>query len=313
MNNDDFPLRVITVTGKALRAGEQKEVGETEKVTNTKMTLHPICAAAANTEVFIMKAAKKSGRAGGPPHTGAELLPKRALENRSRNLLTRRPTLHNFTVERDETEKFLQALDPKATEFTFQTFDEKGKNKKLVRVLNGTLDQHYDELVALNKQGAGIYVTINETDLKGRKAENVVRIRAVFVDLDGAPLEPAKQPQPHIIVESSPNRWHVYYLVTGMAVDAHVYRAAQRKLINRLGSDPKITDLPRVLRLPGFLHQKDKPFRVRVVEVRNGKPYSAEKFISHNAERQPAKSSIQEHRSSGRQGNPGGARRAACR
>lgn len=192
----------------------------------------------------------------------------------------------------NETKKFLQALDPKTEKFTFQTFDEKGENKKLVRILHGTIEQHYDTLNALNKQGAGIYITVNETDLKGRKAENITRIRAVFADLDGAPLEPARQPRPHIIVESSPKRWHVYYLVSGMQVDAAVFRAAQRKLIKRLGSDPKITDLPRVLRLPGFMHMKGKPFRTKIVDIWDGgKPYKAEKFLGE-VEKKPRKSRI---------------------
>src|SRR5262249_51532928 len=87
------------------------------------------------------------------------------------------------------------------------------------------------------------------------------------------------------IVESSPKRWHVYYRVTGMPLNE--FPAAQRKLIKRLNSDENITDLPRVLRLPGFPHQKGKPFKVKVRAVWKGKPYKAEKFISHEVEPKP--------------------------
>lgn len=177
-----------------------------------------------------------------------------------------------------ETKKFLQALDSTTDKFTFQTFDEKGKNKALVRVLHGTFDQHAEQLEKLNKQGAGVYVTVNATDLKGRKADNVKRVRCVFADLDGSPLEPAKKPRPHIIVESSPKRWHVYWRVQDMPLEQ--FRGAQRKLIKRLNSDKGIVDLPRVLRLPGFQHQKGKPFRTKIVELWNGKAYKAEKFIN---------------------------------
>jgi hypothetical protein len=31
---------------------------------------------------------------------------------------------------------------------------------------------------------------VNRGDLRGRKAENVVAVRAVFLDLDGSPLDP---------------------------------------------------------------------------------------------------------------------------
>lgn len=186
-------------------------------------------------------------------------------------------------VNRADTEKFLKALDSDQNTFTFQTFDDhpKRKDPNLVRVFHGTLAEHWDKLERLNKQGAGIYITVNATDLKGRKAKNITRIRAVFVDLDGAPLEPAlEKPQPHIVVESSPKRWHAYWLVKDMPVDDKAFRGAQRRLIKRLDSDPAVTDLPRVLRLPGFIHQKGKPYRVRIKQISNEKPYKARQFLN---------------------------------
>jgi hypothetical protein len=42
----------------------------------------------------------------------------------------------------------------------------------------------------LNDRGAGVFVVINETDGKGRRNENITRVRSQFVDLDGAPLAP---------------------------------------------------------------------------------------------------------------------------
>jgi len=186
-------------------------------------------------------------------------------------------------VNRVETEKFLKLLEPKGDQFTFQTFDDNNerKSKSLVHVLHGTLDQHYEQLCRLNKAGAGIYITVNETDLKGRKAQNITRVRAVFADLDGAPLKPALQkPLPQIVVESSPKRWHCYWLVKDMPVDAKIFRNAQKNIIKRLKSDPAVVDLPRVLRLPGFVHQKGKHFNVRVTTANTGiKPYKAKTFI----------------------------------
>jgi hypothetical protein len=41
---------------------------------------------------------------------------------------------------------------------------------RLTKVLHGTLAEHWDELVKINNRGAGIYVTINETDGLGRAA-----------------------------------------------------------------------------------------------------------------------------------------------
>ena len=48
----------------------------------------------------------------------------------------------------------------------------------------GSLSERWDELVDLNRKGAGIFVTVNETDGLGRKNSNIIRVRAVFQDDD---------------------------------------------------------------------------------------------------------------------------------
>ena len=42
------------------------------------------------------------------------------------------------------------------------------------------------------------------------------------------------------------------------------HRAVMQTMVERHGSDPNAKDLARVLRLPGFLHQKGVPFMVRL-------------------------------------------------
>jgi putative DNA primase/helicase len=92
----------------------------------------------------------------------------------------------------DQSQNFLECLDCNATTWTFQTFDDNAerKDKSLARIFNGTLDEHAAELTRLQQRGAGVFVTVNETDGKGRKRENIAKVRAFFLDLDGAPLEP---------------------------------------------------------------------------------------------------------------------------
>lgn len=168
-----------------------------------------------------------------------------------------------------EAHRFLKRLDPDAATWTFQTFDDNAdrKDRRLARVMHGTLEQHGAELTRLQSQGAGIYVTVNETDGKGRTAKNVTRARAVFVDLDGAPLEPVKEwLPPHIITSTSPGRYHVFWRVEGLPLDT--FTRAQKALIQRFHADPSVHDLPRVMRLPGFHHQK-----VSAKKGLNGVPY----------------------------------------
>src|ERR1700750_355981 len=85
---------------------------------------------------------------------------------------------------RAEAEGFLKVLDPNARRWTFQTFaDDKNKDDgSLVRILHGSPDELWPELVRLNNKGAGIFVTINQTNLEGRSTKNILRVRALFAD-----------------------------------------------------------------------------------------------------------------------------------
>ena len=203
-------------------------------------------------------------------------------------------------------EEFLKALDPSTDRFTFQTFDDNKERKKeraeanklrkqqgkkplkdpFAHIFHGTLAEHWNELVTLNAQGAGVYVTVNETDFKGRTEKNIVRVRAQFVDLDGAPFAPINDlkqtpTQPHIIVESSPKRFHAYWLIKPLVVEhdkkeadgkitkakevdgkitPDQFSAVQKAIAARYSGDSAVHDLPRVMRLPGFIHRKGAPF-----------------------------------------------------
>jgi hypothetical protein len=158
----------------------------------------------------------------------------------------------------------------------------KADKDPFAKVLHGTFKQRARTLERLNAQCAGIFVTVNETDLKGRNADNVTRVRAIFADLDGVDLEEAKAKLaevglvPHITVMSSPGRWHLYMLVTDFPLAS--FTDTQQRLIKLLGSDPAVHDLPRVMRLPGFLHQKGEPFPSACVMIGDHEPYGPEAF-----------------------------------
>jgi hypothetical protein len=170
-----------------------------------------------------------------------------------------------------EAHRFLQAMGRNSQqEITFQTFadgDDKDGCPAIIR--HGKLSQHAAELTKLNRQGCGIFWTVNGTDGKGRTAKNVTQVRAAFVDLDGAPLQPILDChlKPHVIVESSPGRYHAYWRVSDCPLER--FKAIQRALIAKFNSDPACCDLPRVMRLPGFWHLKGEPFQTRILEIRH--------------------------------------------
>ena len=89
-------------------------------------------------------------------------------------------SVHSADLE--QARSFLDALDPTGS-FTFQTFGERDKSPSLAVILHGDLEAHADRLVSLQQRGAGVFVTVNATDLQGRTQSNVIGIRAVFVDL----------------------------------------------------------------------------------------------------------------------------------
>jgi replicative DNA helicase len=208
-------------------------------------------------------------------------------------------------VDLQQAERFLTLL-AEGEPVTFQTFtDRDGAAQAYIR--HGTIEQHAAFLARLNQQRVGVYVMVNAGDGKGRKRENVVGVRALFLDLDGAPLEPVQACPltPHVIVESSPGKWHVYWMVSGCELAD--FEGYQKALAARFGGDPKVCDLPRVMRVPGFLHWKAEPFRTRIVELHELQPYPIAEIVAplelkkntftkppeprQNSDRQPAATS----------------------
>ncbi len=157
---------------------------------------------------------------------------------------------------------------------TFQTFDDSpAKKRHLAGILRGTLAQHETHLEAMNAKGAGIFATINRSVGEGRSNAGITGIRAIFIDTDGAPSPTNLPLKPHIVVLSSPGRWHLYWLVDG--VELEDFGVIQAALAAKYGTDPTITDLCRVMRIPGFDHRKGDPVRVQLLETRDAPPYTA--------------------------------------
>lgn len=170
---------------------------------------------------------------------------------------------------------FLQWIEPEAGSFCFRTFPDLGNGAG--HNYTGTLAQHAEALAADNATGHGVFAVISAG---GHKARDITRVRAVFADLDGAPLEPvlAFALQPHMVVESSPGRFHAYWLCDGLPLAQ--FADVQRSIAARFGSDPSVIDLPRVMRLPGFIHAKGSPFLSRVLQWNAHPRFTAEQVLT---------------------------------
>lgn len=152
---------------------------------------------------------------------------------------------------------------------TWQIFDDgPDKDFRKARVIHGRLADVAHELQTANADGCGVFCTVNETDGKGRKRDNVRAVRALFVDCDTVRPERWHLP-PSLIVESAAGP-HAYWLVADCALEQ--FAGLQKRLAAFYQSDPKVCDLPRVMRAPGYWHCKRDPVRVELASG-NGEVY----------------------------------------
>lgn len=170
-----------------------------------------------------------------------------------------------IAFDENEAGKFLATLENELSSYTFQTWGN-GSG----RTLHGSLSDHAKELERLNSQGHGIGVTVNRTDGEGRKDAHITHLRTFVADFDGTPLPDQWPIEPSLLIESSPGKYHAYWLlsepVPADETASQEWRAVQKAIASRLGSDSSITDLGRVLRLPGSVHTKSEPQPVKVVK-----------------------------------------------
>ena len=193
-----------------------------------------------------------------------------------------------MTTADDQAERFLAALDPGADQFTFQTFDDNPERRErrkknrdpFARVLHGSLASHWDTLVKLNTEGAGVYITVNATDLKGRSGANITpRVSAPASSIWMVRNFPTRR----TCCRTSSLRPRANAgTCTGGSKDVPLdkFAATQKRLILHYRSDNTIHDLPRVMRLPGFYHRKAAPFLSRLVEIDDEPAYTLDELVA---------------------------------
>jgi len=143
----------------------------------------------------------------------------------------------------------------------------------------------------MQENGLGAFVNVNGTDGRGAKAENINRVRAYYVDIDGltvkddALMKLITAPLPPSAIVETKNGLHAYWFAKNQKpVDYSEYRDVQDGLVIAFGGDRSAKDIARVLRLPGSLHLKGEPFEVRVVhQLPKGEApyYEASQLLAH--------------------------------
>lgn len=125
----------------------------------------------------------------------------------------------------------------------------------------------FDKLAKLNHLERkplprAIYFCPNELDQSldpGRKRTKkmFVKARAIWCEDDNVRDEPRTDwpIEPNIIVNSSPGKYHYYWLTSTTSVEE--WNAVMQTMVVQYGCDNNAKDIVRVMRLPGFYHLKD--------------------------------------------------------
>jgi hypothetical protein len=167
----------------------------------------------------------------------------------------------------------------------FCAIDDKSKDRKPYR-----LPIHYhegyelsrDDILAKlrikNENEYGIFFCVNEIDRRKdpqrhRTSTMLKSIRAIWADDDEIRETPRNDFPiiPNIVVETSKGKFHYYWLTTTDEIEEWGY--VMNGIANKFNTDGNAKDLVRVLRIPGFKHNKKEPYE-STFYVFNEKPYS---------------------------------------
>lgn len=180
---------------------------------------------------------------------------------------------------------FVAALTGKdgwTTPVTLQVFSDTGDRPELAHIYNGSLTTYAETLRARNMDGAGIFVTVQETNLKGRRADCITAARAVFIDADDHEERTFALP-PSVIVRT-PNGQHAFWLLERGQPLAELPEI-QKDLAAWYTTDPSVCDLPRVMRIPGYMHCKGEPAPVTLTRCTGVRYTLAEIRAAHPVKR----------------------------
>ena len=156
---------------------------------------------------------------------------------------------------------------------TFQAIPEGRCRAKYTTTLHGGFEKLESKLRRLNSRSLGIFFAVNETDLTGRKAENITAVRTFYADIDGLPSRDEKRAKfhwllslplpPSAVVETRNGLQSYHFAAAGTTPEQ--FERVQRGLVSAVGGDMQVRDIARILRVPGFYHLKKEPFTVRLI------------------------------------------------
>jgi hypothetical protein len=161
-------------------------------------------------------------------------------------------------------------------ELCFRLLRDHGKSGAVS--LNGRYAELESQFSEAQDQGFGLFAVVNRG---GHIDLEIDEVRAAFIDADGVSLSSVVwHKQPSFIVFRTPDHWHAYWLVENVPLDT--FKPLQKRLAAHYGTDSKVSNLSRVMRLPGSLHLKvpSMPMQLRLLDLTDGLDMSTCRALS---------------------------------
>lgn len=145
----------------------------------------------------------------------------------------------------------------------FKTMEQ--VQQKLDSILSDPSEQLQSITVTQNKRGQ--YQLLAQ-----RTKQRVAELKKQFINKHRDRIKDT------MIVETK-NGYHIYWVMQGGDISKFV--PIQKALAQAFHSDPMITNLSRVMRIPGFYHMKNpgSPYMVKVIQWGREKPFTQEELI----------------------------------
>ena len=135
------------------------------------------------------------------------------------------------------------------------------------RVILGSLDEHFEQLIELNLSGHAIGVQVHGGT---RRGSNYIRSAAeIFIDVDQGRLKTVMQRLeivPTMVIRTTPGKHHIYLAIQETR-DLNQVDAVTYSLCRKVCGDTAACQRAQVARLAGFYNQKaNKAHPVRILE-----------------------------------------------
>lgn len=166
--------------------------------------------------------------------------------------------------------------------------------QKFIDAERAASDKFLAYLAASNANGRDIYIGQNplKEGTRGRTKADIKEVRKIYLDIDSGGKEALERirnapgmPRAHVELESSPGKYQVQWRVKSFTPTQA--EAMMKSMAREMGADVSVTDVSRVLRVPGFRNHKypDTPHYVRDIAqgVPDKKFYTPSDFPEYQA------------------------------